>query len=108
MHASSSRDNRINRTQPGGPAGVSILDALTDTFASTSGHDISRPKEWIAELVAEVLSGEMRVKRDTESMISSRIAELDHLISTQLSEVIHCSEFQRLESSWRGLNLSFA
>ncbi|MCM3011673.1 type VI secretion system contractile sheath large subunit, partial [Bacillus subtilis] len=36
--------------------------------------------------------------------IDARVAELDRLISTQLSAVMHAPEFQRLESTWRGLD----
>jgi type VI secretion system protein ImpC len=36
-------------------------------------------------------------------MINARIAQLDHLISIQLNEVMHAPEFQKLEGTWRGL-----
>jgi type VI secretion system protein ImpC len=36
-------------------------------------------------------------------MITARIAQIDHLVSLQLNEVLHHSEFQKLEASWRGL-----
>jgi type VI secretion system protein ImpC len=36
-------------------------------------------------------------------MINARIAQIDHLISIQLSEILHHPDFQKLEGSWRGL-----
>ena len=45
--------------------------------------------------------------RDTEAMINARIAQIDHLISLQLNEVMHHPEFQKLEGSWRGLHDAF-
>src|SRR6185312_2041424 len=39
----------------------------------------------------------------TEAMINARIAQIDDLISTQLNEVMHHPDFQRLEGTWRGL-----
>jgi len=36
-------------------------------------------------------------------MISARVAQIDHLISLQLNEVLHNEQFQKLESTWRGL-----
>jgi type VI secretion system protein ImpC len=36
-------------------------------------------------------------------MINARIAQIDHLISIQLSEILHHEAFQKLEGSWRGL-----
>jgi type VI secretion system protein ImpC len=62
-----------------------------------------RGKELIKEFVAQVLEGSMTVSRDVESMINARIAQIDHLLSIQLNEILHHSEFQKLESSWRGL-----
>jgi type VI secretion system protein ImpC len=36
-------------------------------------------------------------------MINARIAQIDHLISIQLNEILHHESFQKLEGSWRGL-----
>jgi len=36
-------------------------------------------------------------------MINARIAQIDHLVSLQLNQVMHAPEFQKLEASWRGL-----
>jgi type VI secretion system protein ImpC len=36
-------------------------------------------------------------------MINARIAQIDHLISIQLNEIMHHPDFQKLEASWRGL-----
>ena len=45
----------------------------------------------------------MTVSTDTEAMINARIAQIDHLISMQLNEVLHHPSFQKLEGTWRGL-----
>src|SRR5216684_1461405 len=62
-----------------------------------------RGKSLIKEFVSQVLQGEMTVSRDTEAMINSRIAQIDHLLSIQLNEILHHADFQKLEGSWRGL-----
>jgi type VI secretion system protein ImpC len=36
-------------------------------------------------------------------MINARIAQIDHLLSIQLNEILHHPTFQKLEGSWRGL-----
>jgi type VI secretion system protein ImpC len=36
-------------------------------------------------------------------MINARIAQIDHLISIQLNEILHHPQFQKLEGTWRGL-----
>ena len=85
-------------------AEVSLLDQIVeqgrlgrDTQAKERGKDLVR------RFVAEVLEGQITVSRDTEAAINARIAQIDHLVSLQLNEVLHHPEFQRLEASWRGL-----
>ena len=36
-------------------------------------------------------------------MINARIAQIDHLLSLQLNEIMHHPKFQQLEATWRGL-----
>jgi type VI secretion system protein ImpC len=36
-------------------------------------------------------------------MISARVAQIDHLVSIQLNEILHNAQFQKLEATWRGL-----
>src|SRR5579883_2484038 len=62
-----------------------------------------RGKDLVKEFVAQVLEGNMTVSKDTESMINARIAQIDHLLSLQLNEILHHPSFQKLEGSWRGL-----
>ncbi len=60
-------------------------------------------KAMVKEFVSQFLEGSMTLSRDSEAMINARIAQIDHLISIQLNEVMHHPDFQKLEASWRGL-----
>ena len=62
-------------------------------------------RDLIAEFVDQVLAetGEAS-SADVVELINSRVAQIDELISVQLNEVLHAPEFQKLESTWRGLN----
>jgi len=62
-----------------------------------------RGKNLVKEFVTQVLEGAMTVSKDAEAMINARIAQIDHLVSIQLNEVLHNATFQKLEASWRGL-----
>src|SRR3954471_20769859 len=62
-----------------------------------------RGKDLVANFVNQVLEGSMTVSKDAEAMINARIAQIDHLISLQLNEVMHHEAFQKLEATWRGL-----
>jgi type VI secretion system protein ImpC len=62
-----------------------------------------RGKDLVKKFVSEVLEGAIKVSHDTEAMVNARIAQIDHLLSIQLNEVMHHPDFQKLEASWRGL-----
>ena len=62
-----------------------------------------RGKNLVKEFVAQVLEGSMTIARDAEMMINARIAQIDHLVSIQLNEIMHHPSFQKLEGSWRGV-----
>jgi type VI secretion system protein ImpC len=83
---------------------LSLLDQIVEqgrVGADPAGRE--RGKGLVKQFVSEVLAGSITIARDTEAMINARIAQIDHLISLQLNEVIHHPDFQRLEGSWRGL-----
>lgn len=61
-------------------------------------------KDLVGEFVRQVLDDGMTLSDDTVASISSRIAEIDELITRQLNEIMHHEAFQKLEASWRGLN----
>src|SRR3954466_7264755 len=87
------------------PGEASLLDQIIED-GRVGGKDAAakeRGKDMVKQFVSEVLAGSITMTRDTEAMINARIAQIDHLISLQLNEVMHHAEFQRLEGSWRGL-----
>lgn len=86
-------------------AGESLLDQIVDqskVAKSTSEH--ARAKDIITELVNEVMSGSVVMSSNLCATLDARVAQLDALISEQLSVVMHAPEFQQLESSWTGLH----
>jgi type VI secretion system protein ImpC len=62
-----------------------------------------RGKDLIKEFLAQVLDGTITVAKDAEMMINARIAQIDHLVSLQLNEIMHHPTLQKLEGTWRGL-----
>jgi type VI secretion system protein ImpC len=86
-------------------AGASLLDEIVEqSKVAKSSAEHSRAKDIIGELVSEVLDGTVVVSDNLSATLDARVAELDRLISEQLSAVMHAPEFQRLESTWRGLD----
>jgi predicted component of type VI protein secretion system len=45
----------------------------------------------IKEFIAQVLEGSLTLGRDADQMISARLAQIDHLVSIQLNEILHNS-----------------
>jgi type VI secretion system protein ImpC len=83
---------------------VGLLDQIVEQ--SKLGKDTAtreRGKNLVKEFVNQVLEGAITVSRDTEAMINARIAQIDHLLSIQLNEIMHHPTFQKLEGTWRGL-----
>jgi len=64
----------------------------------------ARAKDLIGEFVTQVLDEGMTVSKDTVAAINTRIAQIDELLSKQLNEVMHHADFQKLESTWRGMS----
>ena len=102
----------MSQTQQATPAAVAaettVQKGLLDQIVEEGrlGRDTesrTRGKDLVKQFVAQFLEGSMTLSPHTEKMISQRIAQIDHLISLQLNEVMHHASFQKLEGSWRGL-----
>lgn len=82
----------------------SLLDQLVEEgrFARDAAA-AERGKDLVKQFLTQVLQGEMTLSRDADATINARIAQIDHLISIQLNEIMHHPALQKLEGSWRGL-----
>src|SRR5580704_925087 len=85
-------------------AEVSLLDRIVQEgrFGKEQAAK-ERGKDIIKQFVGQILQGEVTVSKDSEAMINARIAQIDHLISLQLNEIMHHPQLQKLEGTWRGL-----
>src|SRR5262249_13911817 len=82
----------------------SLLDQIVEEGRLARDPEArERGKNMVKEFVAQFLDGSMGLSKDSEMMITARIAQIDKLISLQLNEVMHHPSFQKLEGSWRGL-----
>ncbi|WP_038221238.1 type VI secretion system contractile sheath domain-containing protein, partial [Xanthomonas maliensis] len=84
---------------------IGLLDQIVEqSKVAKSETEHQRAKDIISELAKEVLEGTVVVSDNLNLTLDARIAEIDRMISEQLSEVMHAAEFQKLESTWRGLH----
>jgi type VI secretion system protein ImpC len=100
--------SEVQKAASAQPAEVTAEHSLLDQIVEEGrlARDPSareRGKDLVKEFVNQVLDGAMTVSKDAEMMISARIAQIDHLVSLQLNEVLHAGAFQKLEGTWRGL-----
>ena len=85
--------------------GLGLLDDIVArSKVAKTDVEHARAKDIIGELVREVMAGTVTISDNLSASIDARIAEIDRLISTQLSAVMHAPEFQQLESTWTGLH----
>ncbi len=92
-----SDDNDSNRKS-------GLLDEIVQEGGFAQNPESSRRgKELVTEFIEQVLEGFITLGRDAVTMIDVRIAQIDHLVSIQLNEILHHESFQTLESGWRGL-----
>ena len=86
-------------------AEVGLLDQIVEqSKVAKSDAEHQRAKDIISELAREVLQGTVVISENLNLTLDARVAELDRMISEQLTAVMHAPEFQQLESTWRGLH----
>jgi len=84
---------------------IGLLDQIVEkSKVAKSETEHQRAKDIISELAREVLEGTVVVSDNLNLTLDARIAEIDRIISEQLSAVMHAPQFQQLESTWRGLH----
>ena len=77
---------------------VSLLDQiLTEGKLARDDFQKEQAKDMIAEFVGQVMSGELTLSKNMDVAINSRIAEIDRLLTSQLNEIMHHEDFQKLE-----------
>jgi len=100
----STQESQAAQTTEAVSESKSLLDQIIDE-GRMAREDSQKAwaKDLIGEFVGQIMEGTMVISKDMESMINTRISQLDKLISGQLNEIMHHEAFQKLEGSWRGL-----
>lgn len=98
-------------TQPAAGGGTatepaSILTQILTQGVARDGKVNSANASLLTRFTEEVSEDHLRPEKDRalSAAIQKRIAEIDTQISQQLDEILHHEEFQKVESTWRGLH----
>lgn len=91
----------------GAPAALRELDEFSDilkqNFKPRSDVAAREVENAVGTLVREALQDESLVADDVLDTIDRMLAKIDEKLTAQINEIIHHEEYQKLESSWRGL-----
>src|SRR5438132_3870315 len=82
---------------------ASLLDQVIRATRPQDDREADRAKGYFRKFLDQVVKPGQVVSKDVETNIKYWIGEIDKKLSAQLNEVMHAPEFQRLESTWRGL-----
>lgn len=79
-----------------------LEEIINNTRAVRQDSEKNRFKLQVNNFLAEVASGSLVISSDLIGSIEKRIADIDKLMSEQLSLIMHATEFQKIESARRG------
>lgn len=79
---------------------LSLLDRALEATVQTPED---QTKELLSVLTAQAMEGALVWDKNVGETIRGAVAEIDKLMSKQMSAIMQEDKFQRLEGSWRGL-----
>ena len=87
-------------------AAAQSSEGLLDQITTMMPRAVEKPRrdELIRSLVEESLKGTVKFDKNVGKTITNAMGAIDAAMSTQLAAIMHHSDFQKLEGSWRGLH----
>ncbi|MBI3408948.1 MAG: type VI secretion system contractile sheath large subunit [Planctomycetes bacterium] len=82
----------------------SLLEAVIKATKPLDKKEEQRAKDYFRQFLDQAVKPGQVVSKDVETNIKFWIKEIDKKLSSQLNEVMHHPDFQKLEASWRGLH----
>src|SRR5262245_11144391 len=83
---------------------ASLLDQIITATRPQNDREKERAKDYFKQFLDQLVKPGQKVSKDAESSIKFWIGELDKKLSSQLNEILHHPDLQKLESTWRGLH----
>ncbi|MFN7505115.1 MAG: type VI secretion system contractile sheath domain-containing protein, partial [Limnobacter sp.] len=84
--------------------GSELSSLLQKEFKPKTDEAKSEVESAVLTLAQQALEGVELVGDDVVDSIERMIAAIDQKLSVQINEIIHHSDFQQMESAWRGLS----
>ena len=70
---------------------------------SKDDESYSIVKKGVAEFISNIVTSQNPEEKINKLALDEMIAHIDDLLSKQMDEVLHNKDFQKLESTWRGI-----
>ncbi|PWB31970.1 type VI secretion system contractile sheath large subunit [Pseudomonas sp. SDI] len=87
-------------------ADYGVLDQIiAETRLNPRDEAYGIAKRGVSAFIEELLKPQNRGEPVKKALVDRMIAEIDEKLSRQMDEILHNTEFQALESAWRGLQL---
>ena len=81
-----------------------LLDQVIKATRPQSAKEAERSKDFFKQFLDQAVKPGQIVSKDVETNIKYWISEVDKKLTSQLNEVMHHPDFQKLEGTWRGLH----
>lgn len=95
--------NTQTEVQAGQAAATNLLDEIVEASRLNPGDEgFSATKNGLKAFLKELVKDGPETKVST-AVVDRMMTELDKKLSEQTNAIMHCKEFQSLESAWRGM-----
>src|SRR5438876_8292438 len=84
--------------------GVSLLDQVVSATRPLDNREAERTKTYFKQFLESAVQPGHVISKDVETNVKYWIGEIDKKLTQQLNAILHHEDFQKLESTWRGLN----
>ncbi len=84
--------------------GSPLSDLLTKEFKPKSDSQSETIAVAVKSLAAEALAGAQVISGDIVKTVEGIIAAIDSKLTQQINQILHHSDFQAIEGTWRGLH----
>jgi len=83
---------------------LSLLDDIVQaTRMKPTDDGYAMTKQGLQIFIDELLKPGKEVEKITQALVDDMIVSLDQKLSSQMNEILHNEQFQKLESTWRSL-----
>ena len=83
---------------------VNLLDMVVTATRPQNTQEAERARDYFKQFLEHAIKPGQLISKDVETNIKNWIGEIDKKLSSQLNEIMHAPEFQKLEGTWRGLH----